>query len=88
MNDSIARVRLTQAQNQVHGILDRRVGLLAQLATYKDHDPLYGDRLLTMPDGGVIRQNWETNSVPVSIPGLTIPSKQVGLSGFTTQKPA
>lgn len=87
MNDPIARVRLSQAQNQVHGILGRRVST-ASLATYIDRDSEFGDRIMAMSDGGKIRQNWIINSNPDEIPSLTIASKQIGLSGFTTQKPA
>ena len=85
--DPIARFRFSQAQNQVHGILGRRVST-ASMAVYKLRDAKFGDRLMTMPDGGVIRQGWIANSMPADIPALTIASKQVGLSGFTTQKPA
>jgi len=85
--DPIERIRLSQAQKQVNGILDRRVSS-SSMAMYKERDANTGDRLMTTPDGGVIRQGWIANSKPDSIPALTIPSKQVGLSGFTTQKPA
>ena len=85
--DPIERMRLSQAQKQVNGILARRASG-SPIAVYKDRDDLYGDRRLDMPDGGVIRQGWIANSVPDNVPALTVPSKQVGLSGFTTQKPA
>lgn len=87
MMNPIEQMRLKQSQTQFNSVKGRR-GEAAQMATYVDRDPASGDRLMKMPDGGTIRQNWIANSRPVEIPALTIPSKQIGLSGFTTQKPS
>jgi hypothetical protein len=61
---------------------------LNQVATYQGQDPETGDRILALPDGGEIRQDYITTSEPEPIPIVTIPTQTPGLSGFTTQKPA
>lgn len=80
-------MRFKQSQSQFNFVKCRQ-SQTAQMATYTDRDQIYGDRFMKMPDGGTIRQNWIINSKPTEIPALTIPSKQIGLSGFTTQKPS
>jgi hypothetical protein len=79
--------RVTQQQAQVQTIGNRKSCCAGQLATYTDRDPTTGDRRLMMPDGGMIRQNWITNSAPKAIPPLTIPSQTIGLNGYSSQKP-
>jgi hypothetical protein len=67
-----------------------RRGLLPlnQVATYQGRDAETGDRILTLPDGGEIRQAYISNSEPESIPTVTIPTQVPGLSGFTGQRSA
>lgn len=67
----------------------RRVELpLNKVATYQSRDPLTGDRVLTLPDGGAVRSAYLSNSNPQPIPTVTIASTTPGLPGFTGQKPS
>lgn len=83
----INTIRVTQQQAQGKAITDRKSCCAGQLGGYVDRDGLTGDRLFKMPDGGQIRQNWISNSIPNAIPPLTIPSGTIGLPGYSSQKP-
>lgn len=83
----INTIRVTQQQSQAKTIGDRKSCCAGQLGSYGSRDSLTGDRFFDMPDGGKIRQNWISNSIPSAIPPLTIPSATIGLTGYSSQKP-
>lgn len=81
------QIRAQQESLQVGSIRSRRDAPLNTIATYVGRDPVTGDRLLTAPDGGDMRQRWISNSDPDAIPPVAIPSTTIGLPGFSSQKP-
>ena len=80
--------RLKQLGQQAHAIKKQRDLPPNAIATYIDRDPVTGNRLLSLPDGGIVTQRWITTSQPESLPPVTIGSSSPALPGFSSQKPA
>jgi hypothetical protein len=83
---TVTTIRLGQLQAQGKAIRSRRARLPA-LATYQSRDPITGDRVMRLPDGGVTRQSWISNTTPSAIPPLTVVTSTIGLPGYSSQKP-
>ena len=80
--------RLKQLGQQAQAIKKQRDLPPNAIATYIDRDPLTGNRLLSLPDGGIVTQRWISNSQPESLPPVTISSSSAALPGFSSQKPS
>ena len=80
--------RLKQLGQQAQSIKEQRTTAPNALANYIDRDPVTGNRLLALPDGGIVTQRWISNSQPEGLPPVTIGSSSPALPGFSSQKPA
>lgn len=81
------QIRAQQESGQTRSIEQRRDLPVNTIATMIGRDPQTGDRLMTSPDGGELRQRWISNADPAEIPPVAIASSTIGLPGFSSQRP-
>lgn len=81
---SISTLRIRQQQQQAKAIAPDRCS--PKVATYKERDPVTGDRTLIRGDGSIVVANWIAPSNPLAIPPLVVPSGTLGLPGYAGQK--
>lgn len=81
---SLSTVRLRQQQQQIKAIAPDKCS--PKVATYKDRDPVTGDRILESGDGSKIITAWISRSTPQEMPPLVVTNKTIGLSGYAGQK--
>lgn len=81
---SITTIRIKQQQQQIKAIATDKCS--PKVASYKERDPVTGDRKLITGDGGEISTEWISPSNPLAIPPLVVPSATLGLPGYAGQK--
>lgn len=80
---NLSDIRTKQLQQQVRAIATKPS---LPVATYKQRDPVTGDRVLESGDGSKIITAWIARSNPQDIPPLVAPSGTIGLPGYAGQK--
>lgn len=84
---SIAQARAYQQQQQVQAIDQQRSQPVAIVATNPIRDPVDGRYRLAGNDGSVIAASYISNSQIQQTPTVVVPSRTIGLPGYTTQRP-